>query len=122
MSFLAILELLNFDFSNFEQLSSLNFTKIESSESLKLPKMTFLYCLNWPKFDFTQNWSGGKIIKLQQSQASTSYFESFWSIVHLLYNELYLNSRGYSNFTFFERFESARHSIIPKCFALDILY
>ena len=35
---------------------------------------------------------------------------------------LYLNSRGYSNFTFFERFESARHSIIPKCFALDTLY
>ena len=26
--------------------------------------------------------SGGKIIKFQQSQALTSHFESFWSIVH----------------------------------------
>ena len=43
--------------------------------------MTFLDRLNWPKFDFTQNWSGGKIIKYQQSQALTSHYESFWSIV-----------------------------------------
>ena len=39
--------------------------------------MTFLDCLNSPKFDFTQNLSGGKIIKFQQSQALTSHFESF---------------------------------------------
>ena len=43
--------------------------------------MTFVDCLNSQKFDFTQNQSGGKIIKFQQSHALTSYFESFWSIV-----------------------------------------
>ena len=43
--------------------------------------MTFLDRLNLPKSNFTQNWSGGKIIKFQQSQALTSHFESFWSIV-----------------------------------------
>ena len=43
--------------------------------------MTFLDRLNLPKLDFTQNLSGGKIIKFQQSQALTSHFESFWSIV-----------------------------------------
>ena len=53
MSFLAILEVLNFDFSKFEQLSRPKFNKIQSSESLKLPKMTFLDPLKSPKFDFT---------------------------------------------------------------------
>ena len=43
--------------------------------------MTFLDQLNLPKFDFTWNWSGGKIIKFQQSQALTLHFENFWSIV-----------------------------------------
>ena len=43
--------------------------------------MTFIDCFNSPKIDFTQNLSGGKIIKYEQSQASTSHFESFWSIV-----------------------------------------
>ena len=43
--------------------------------------MTFLDCLNSPKCDFTQNKSGGKIDKFQQSQALTSHFENFWSIV-----------------------------------------
>ena len=37
-SFLAILQVLNFDFSTFEQLSSPKFTKFQSSECLKLPK------------------------------------------------------------------------------------
>ena len=41
---------------------------------------------NSPKLDFTQNWSGGKIIKYQQNQALTSHFESFWSIVNLWLN------------------------------------
>ena len=77
MSFLAILEVLKIDLSNFEQLSTLKFTKIQSSESLKLPKLTFLDHLNSPKFDFMQNWSDGKIVKLQQSQALTSHFESY---------------------------------------------
>ena len=66
MSFLAILELLNFDFSQFEQLLSPKVTKIERSEALKLPKMTFLDRLNLPKFDITQNQSGDEIIKFQQ--------------------------------------------------------
>ena len=43
--------------------------------------MTFLDRLNSPKLDFTQNRSGGNIIKYQQNQALTSHFESFWSIV-----------------------------------------
>ena len=46
MLFLSILEVLNFDFSHFEQLLSPKFTKIQNSESLKLPKVTFLHCLN----------------------------------------------------------------------------
>ena len=78
---MAIFEILNFDFGQFEQLSSLKITKIQTPESLKLLKMTFLDCLNSPKFDFTQNWSGCKMIKFRQSQALTSHFESFWSIV-----------------------------------------
>ena len=36
---LTILEVLNFDLSKFEQLSSPKFTKIQSLETLKLPKM-----------------------------------------------------------------------------------
>ena len=43
--------------------------------------MTFIDCLNSPKFDFTQNRSGGEIIKYQQDQALTSHFECFWSKV-----------------------------------------
>ena len=82
MLFLAISEVLNFDLSHFEQISSPKFTKIQSSESLKLPKMTFQDRLNSQKFDFTKDWSGGTIIKLQQSQALNSQFESFWSIVN----------------------------------------
>ena len=55
--------------------------KIQNSEPLKLPKVTFLDCLNVAKFDITLNRIGGKIIKFQQSQASTSHIESFWSSV-----------------------------------------
>ena len=33
--------------------------------------MTFLDCLNSPKFHFTQNWSGGKIIKYQHMNSHT---------------------------------------------------
>ena len=43
--------------------------------------MTFLVRLNSSKFDFMSNQIGGKIIKFQHSQALTSHFESFWSIV-----------------------------------------
>ena len=79
---MAILEVLNFDLSKFEHLSSPKFTQIQGSESLKLPKITFLDRLNSPKLDFTQSRSGGKMIKFQQSQALPSHFESFWSIVY----------------------------------------
>ena len=68
-------------FSQFEQLSRPNSTKNQSSESLKLPKMTYLDRLNSPKFDFTSFRIGGNMIKFGQSQALTSHFESFWSIV-----------------------------------------
>ena len=34
-----------------------------------------------PKLDFTWNMDGCTIIKFQQSEALTSHFESFWSIV-----------------------------------------
>ena len=81
-------QVLNFDFRKVEKLSSPKFTKIQSSESLKLPKMTFLDRLNVPKFGITQNWSGGKIIKYQQSQALTSHFESFRSIVQFGFSPL----------------------------------
>ena len=44
--------------------------------------MTFLDRLNNPpKCVFTLNQSGGKIIQFQQSQAVTSHFEIFLSIV-----------------------------------------
>ena len=49
MSFLAILEVLNFYFSKLEQISRPKFTKIQSSRSPKLPKMTFLDRLNSTK-------------------------------------------------------------------------
>ena len=41
VSFFAILEVLNFDFSQFEQLSSPKFTNIQNAEPLKLPKNIF---------------------------------------------------------------------------------
>ena len=69
------------NFGKFWTWKLLKLIKNQNSETLKLPKMTFLECLNAPKLDFTQNQSGGKIIKFQQSQALTSHFESFWSIV-----------------------------------------
>ena len=48
----------------------------QNSEPLKLQKKTtFSVRLNSLKCDFTQNQSGGKIIKCQQSQALTSHFE-----------------------------------------------
>ena len=62
---LGMLEVLNFDFSKIEQLSSTKLTKIQNSESLILPKMTFLNRWNSPKFDLTQNLSGGIMIKFQ---------------------------------------------------------
>ena len=55
---MSILEVLNFDFSKLEQLSSPKFAKIQNSGSQKLPKMTFSDRLNSPNHDFMYNWSG----------------------------------------------------------------
>ena len=81
MSFLAILETLNFEVLvnlGLESCPNLLNSKLRPSE---MAKMTFLDRLNSLKCDFTKNLSGGKIIKFQQSQALTSHLESFWSIV-----------------------------------------
>ena len=63
--------------------------------------MTFLNRLNSPKCDFTQNWSGSKIIKFQQSQALTSYFESFWSYTKssIPHQSFWQYNNSYSQFT-----------------------
>ena len=53
MSFLAILEGLNFDFGKFQQLSSPKFTKDSKSRVSKIAKITFLDRLNLPELDFT---------------------------------------------------------------------
>ena len=82
ISFLAIVEVLNFDFLSKFQVP--NWPKFQSLEHLKLPNMTFLDRLCSTKFDFPLNQSGGNMIKFQQSQALTSHFESFWSIVQWL--------------------------------------
>ena len=80
ISFLAILKVLNLDFSQFEQLTSPKFTKIQISESLKQKWHVWTVWIHQNLMPH-KNWSGGKIIKYQQSQALTSQFESFWSIV-----------------------------------------
>ena len=49
MSFLAISEVLNFDFGKFEQLSIPKFIKIQTSEPLKLVKIIFLDYFNLAK-------------------------------------------------------------------------
>ena len=43
--------------------------------------MAFLARLNLLKFDFMLDRIDGNMVKFQQSQALTSHFESFWSIV-----------------------------------------
>ena len=92
MSFLAIWKVLNFDCSKFEQLSSPKFTKFQSSES-KIAKKDIFGLFEFAKIWFYTNWSGGEINKFPQSQALTSHFESFWSIVHTKqYFALTLNS------------------------------
>ena len=83
MSFLAILEILNFDFSQFEQLSSLKYIKNQNSEPLKLPKMTFWNVWICPNLISHKIWVAVKFSNFY-SQSLTSHFESFWSIVLLL--------------------------------------
>ena len=74
MSLSAILEVLNFDFSKFEQLSSPKFTKKLKFGVSKMAKNDI-----FGPSEFAN--SIGKIIKFQQIQALTSHYENFWSIV-----------------------------------------
>ena len=67
-----------------------NLLKTQNSEIVKFPKLAFLDCLKSPKLDFMKNLSGGKMIKLQQSDALTSYCESFWSMVFCLHFQLFV--------------------------------
>ena len=53
MPFLAILEVLKFDLSKSEQLSSPKFTKNSKFRVSEIAKLTFLDRLILPKFDFT---------------------------------------------------------------------
>ena len=62
-------------------LSNFQVPNLQKFKFQKITKMTFWDRLNLPKFDFTNNWSDGEIVKYQQSRALTSHFESFWSIV-----------------------------------------
>ena len=73
--------------------------------------MTFLDRLNSPKFDFTQNQSDGKIIKYQQSQALTSHFESFWSIVHSFVVSYVIRANMYP---ILNDFLPKIHAFVPK--------
>ena len=59
--------------------------------------MSFLDRLNLPNLDFMQNRSGSRIIKYQKSQALTSHFESFWSIVQHTFSVLPITSPGISD-------------------------
>ena len=72
---LTIFEVLNLNF--FEQLSSQKFTIIQCSESLKLPKRTFLNRLNSTKFDFTEDWTGSKMIKISTKSSLNLTFSKF---------------------------------------------
>ena len=80
MSFMAILESWALNFGKFGTWKLLRLTKNQISEPLRFPKTSIFDHLNLPKFDFTKDRSGGKIIKVQQSHALISQFESFWSI------------------------------------------
>ena len=70
--------------------------------------MTFLDFFNLLTCDFTQNRSGGKIIKFHQSQALTSHFESFWSIVGGL-NYIHL-----ANINFYVKLEAEADAFFYK--------
>ena len=66
MSFLAILETLDFEFWYIWDQKMAQIYKNQNSEPLKLPKMTFFDHLDSPKFDLMQNLSNGEMIKFQQ--------------------------------------------------------
>ena len=50
-----------------------------------------------PNFGFTYYLSGAKMIKFQQSQVLTSHFESFWSIVLVLFCKIVCIQKAYSS-------------------------
>ena len=81
----------NVIFGNFRDLELWNLVNLwlESCSNLlkskfltsKIAKNDIFGLFEFVKIDFSQNQRGGKIIYFQQSQALTSHFESFWSIV-----------------------------------------
>ena len=87
MSILAILEGLNFDFSKFELLSSPKYIYQTSKFQVsKIAKEDIFWLFEFAKIcSNVKAERGGKMIKHQQSQALTSHFESFWSIVDCRY-------------------------------------
>ena len=84
MSFLTILDVLNFDLSKFEQFSSPKYTKNSKFRVSEIAKNDIFDPFEFPKISFHVNISRGKMIKFQQCHALTSHFESFWSIVHCI--------------------------------------
>ena len=67
--------------------------------------------------DFTQNQSSGKIIKIQQSQALTSHFESFWSIVHVFvihFMEVNITFLGYCHPS-----STSKYTVESLCSTID---
>ena len=91
------------DFGDFRRSKNVIFGNFRDSELWTLVNLGLESCSNWQKLKFrvskiakndifgpseitkigifTQNRIGSKIIKFQQSQALTSHFENFWSIV-----------------------------------------
>ena len=91
ISFWAILEVLNFEFSKFEQLPSSKFTKNSKFRVSKIAKNDIFGLFDYAKIFFQVKIN--KIIKFQQSQALNSHFESFWSIVSLhMMNTLFVGN------------------------------
>ena len=56
----------------------------------KIAKNDIFGLFEFVKIDFSQNQRGGKIIYFQQSQALTSHFESFWSIVLVRFEDFFV--------------------------------
>ena len=83
MSFLAILETLNFEFLVNLGLESCSNLLKSNFRTSKIAKNDVFGPFEITKFDFTKIRSGCRIIKFRQSQAITSHFESYWSIVNV---------------------------------------
>ena len=81
MPFFTILGTLNFEFLYIWAIEIAEIYKNLNSEPLKLEKKTIFELPNLWKLISRKSLSSSKIIKFQQSEALTSHFESFWSIV-----------------------------------------